>query len=311
MKTSRAISIYVERKRAGGLCYFQTAAILRHLARQVDDRPLDRLTKRDISSFLDRGTSPHGSFWVQKYHIVKNFLAYWRLRGHVNTFQMPAPRRRPVSTFMPLVYSHVHLQRILSATALSQSGHRRTSVDPFTLRTLLQFLYGTGVLITEALNLQLCDVDLNENMITLRRTNIGTSRRIPIGRGVRTILSRHLRSSVSLNRQTMHFFLNRGGGTISYQAVYRSFSRVCRYADITRRDGGRYRPRIRDLRFTFAVNRLTSWLKAGVRIEPMLPALAQYLGEVDLSSMEKYLALTPERFRGRLRSLAICPANFR
>jgi integrase/recombinase XerD len=61
---------------------------------------------------------------------------------------------------------------------------------------------------------------------------------------------------------------------------------------------------MRDLRSTFAVHRITSWIKEGADLNRMLPALAAYMGNVSLASTEKYLSLTPERFRKELQKLS-------
>jgi integrase/recombinase XerD len=58
-----------------------------------------------------------------------------------------------------------------------------------------------------------------------------------------------------------------------------------------------------DLRHTFAVHRLTAWLKQGANLDRMLPALAAYIEQVGLGSTERYLSMTPERFRGQTEQL--------
>lgn len=59
-----------------------------------------------------------------------------------------------------------------------------------------------------------------------------------------------------------------------------------------------------DLRHTFAVHRITAWFKQGADMNRMLPALAAYVGQVGLGSAERYLSLTPERFRRELVKLS-------
>ncbi len=41
-----------------------------------------------------------------------------------------------------------------------------------------------------------------------------------------------------------------------------------------RHDGARYQPRLHDLRHTFAVHRLTAWIKRGADLNRMIPALS-------------------------------------
>jgi hypothetical protein len=58
-----------------------------------------------------------------------------------------------------------------------------------------------------------------------------------------------------------------------------------------------------DLRFTFAVHRITSWIRGGADLNRMLPALAAYMGQ-RLGSTERYYHLTPERFKKHLKKLS-------
>lgn len=303
MKLSKAVELYVQRKQATGLHYTQTTATLRVFARRVGDIPLTSIKQIQISSFLSGRPSSSNNTWLQKYRMLRNFFEYWKFRGQLKTLRMPAPRLRCPRTFRPYVYSLVELQRILRATRFSQS---RCScvIDSFTFRTLLKFLYGTGVLISEALTLLCDDVDLHENVMVLRRRGVDNSRRIPIGRDVHKLLRVYLHSPARKQHQSGNLFLTKSGKAIGYVAVYKGFRRIRRHAGIVRHDGGHYQPRIHDLRCSFAVHRLTAWYKQEINVERMLPALSEYLGEIGLDSMEKYLAMTPERFRNQLCTLS-------
>ena len=56
----------------------------------------------------------------------------------------------------------------------------------------------------------------------------------------------------------------------------------------------RPRPRLHDLRHAFAVNRLLDWYRDGQDINARLPALATYLGHVNIRSTQVYLRPTAE-----------------
>jgi hypothetical protein len=88
------------------------------------------------------------------------------------------------------------------------------------------------------------------------------------------------------------------------EVTQRYFGRMVRKLRLSRRDGVAGWPRIADLRVTFAVNRITSWLGDGTEMNKMLPALAAYLGHIGLYSVDRYLRLTPERFRKQLCALS-------
>ena len=304
MKLSKAVDTYVRRKREQGFDYGLAAAILDRFVRHAGDRHLNRISKAQVGSFLSNGNTSNQNTWITRYRLVRAFLEYWRLRGQIKILPMPPPRREIPRTFLPYIYTRTELRRILRATATALwRPTRPTSVDSFTLRTFLLFLYGTGILLNEAMALLRSDVDLKRDLVTLRR--VGKSRCIPIGRDVHKLLSDYLRSPVRRRHHNSTLFLNVGGEPIGYKALWYQFYRICRCAGVARHDGGRYHARICDLRFTFLVHRLTSWYKQGTDVERMLIPLSEYMGATGSNSLEKYLAMTPERFRKHLRKLKV------
>jgi site-specific recombinase XerD len=99
-------------------------------------------------------------------------------------------------------------------------------------------------------------------------------------------------------------FITKRGKQISGRAANKYFERIRKLANVGRRDGSTFQPRMQDLKYTFAVHRITSWIRNGADLNRMLPALAAYMGQVGLGSTERYLALTPERFRKHLQKLS-------
>lgn len=308
MKLSQAVDTYVRRKREQGLDYGLAAAILDRFVRHVGDRHLNRISENQVASFLSNRNTSNQNTWISRYRLVRAFLEYWRLRGQIKNLPMPPPRREIPRTFLPYIYTRTELRRILRATATTPwRPTRPTSVDSFTLRTFLLFLYGTGILLNEAMALLRSDVDLKNDLVTLRR--VGKSRRIPIGRDVHKLLSDYLRSAVRRRQHSSTLFLNVGGKPFGYKALWYQFYRICRCAGVARLDGGRYHARLCDLRFTFLVHRLASWYKQGMDVERMLIPLSEYMGATGSDSLEKYLAMTPERFRKQLRNLKLKRGN--
>ena len=54
------------------------------------------------------------------------------------------------------------------------------------------------------------------------------------------------------------------------------------------------RPRLHDLRHSFAVATLLDWYRAGVEVQPRLPLLSTYLGHVHPGNTYWYLQAAPE-----------------
>jgi integrase/recombinase XerD len=57
---------------------------------------------------------------------------------------------------------------------------------------------------------------------------------------------------------------------------------------------GRRRPRIHDLRHTFAVNTVIGWYQSGVDVAARMPILSTFLGHSSPEATYWYLQATPE-----------------
>ena len=89
-------------------------------------------------------------------------------------------------------------------------------------RLLLEFLYGTGCRVSEMIETNIQDVDLDEDLI--RVTGKGSKQRlVPIGRQLRSALCSYIdggaRSSLLRNGRTARLLLNARGGPLSRHGV--------------------------------------------------------------------------------------------
>ena len=89
-------------------------------------------------------------------------------------------------------------------------------------------------------------------------------------------------------------FLTRTATPVARHTAENIFSRLRVHAGVLRRDGGRYQPRLHDLRHAFAVHRLVSWYRQGADVQRLLPQLATYLGHIHIAATQRYLTMTPE-----------------
>jgi len=164
-------------------------------------------------------------------------------------------------------------------------------------------MYGTGALIGEVLDLRLADINFGKRRVTFGGNRVTQRRTIPICDDLKEELqcfgSRHKgRCGNCL------FFATKAGQAIEQGTLQYDFRQLRRIAGVVRHDGAVFQPRMLDLRSTFAVHRITSWIKQGADLNRLLPALAAYMGNASLESTEQYLSLTPERFRKELNKLS-------
>ena len=74
----------------------------------------------------------------------------------------------------------------------------------------------------------------------------------------------------------------------------RVFAKLRLAAGVQRTNGGRFQPRLHDLRHAAAVHRLAAWYRQGADVPSLLIRLSAYLGHVDIAATQKYLTWTPE-----------------
>jgi integrase/recombinase XerD len=162
LKVSTGMRLYLAHKRSMGWQFRAMESFLRTFSRAVGDVHLSSLTACQVSEFL---AEPRTAAY-QKYDRLKRFFQYWKVRGQLDSVPLPAPIPRGHSTFLPYIYSRTELRRLVSESAVNSTKRPRV-IDPATFRTLLLFLYGTGVLLSEALTLRESAVDLRHHVMTL------------------------------------------------------------------------------------------------------------------------------------------------
>lgn len=302
MNLIRAIEGYVERKRSEGLSYRHTAWYLMALSKRLGDVSLENVTTREILIFLDGPKTSPGT-WMAKYRLLRAFFDFWLARGEISDLPMPVRRKTGQPRFGPYIYTQSEIRSLLKAVPRCQKL-ARCAIDAITLRAILIFIYGTGALVGEALRLLIDDIDLKGGFVTIRRNRYNRSRTIPIGPDLLKVVKEYFLATRRIDASERYFFLDKHGNAVNKATLEGTFERLRGFSGICRRDGAGCQPRMYDLRHTFAVHRIASWIKHGADLNRMMPALSVYMGLTGLRTTEKYLTLTPERFRAQLCQLS-------
>jgi site-specific recombinase XerD len=295
MNLQALIERYVAFKRALGERCETAARHLRAFSRAVGEKTsVTDIRRHQVVAFLN-GPAPVTRSWHARYFALRGLYRYALSRGFVSDDPLPKVVPKAPPRFVPHIYSHEELGRLL-ATALETPDPRRLT-EPITLRTVLLLLYGAGLRVGEALGLACADVDLAAAVLTIRDTKFFKSRLVPFGPTLGQALAGY-----AAWRQANHpspdpqapFFVGRRGLRLRQFGFGEAFRWVLKRAGVSRRDGVRHRPRLHDLRHTFAVHRLTAWYRQGADVQRLLPQLSVYLGHAHLSSTQVYLSMTPE-----------------
>jgi len=295
MRLDAVITNYIAYRKTLGERFHTNAQILKSFIRFIGGEiEINDIRPDQVNPFLN-GTGPITASWHVKFNALLGFYRYALSRGLVRTSPLPTTKPRRPQPFVPYIYRPEELQRLLNASLSYQKN--RSIVEPHMVQTLLLLLYGTGLRLSEALCLNLADVNLKQAILTIRDTKFFTSRLVPIN----PLLNQKLLQYATLRHQAGHaqnddapFFVKRNGQRVSIWNMEQAFQRIRQRACVCRSDGARYQPRLHDLRHTFAVHRLTSWYQEGKDVQRLLPQLSTYLGHRHLAATSVYLTMTPE-----------------
>jgi integrase len=311
MKLSIAVDQYVARKRIDGYAFSNEESRLSRFCKSSGDLDISELTSDHVVAYLD-GSNVKTVTWRQKYFLLLRFFEFLHRREEIPLVLMPPLKSAVRQTFVPYIYTRQEIGRLLAATSSCQQSPN-CMIHAETFHALLLTLYATGARLGEAVGLRSKDVNFKTGMLNIKGSGLKGGRVIPLNRQ----LLEQLRSYVDWRTQEdiggEHLFTNENGCPIPTSTVRHNFVRLCRVSKVIRRGGSAARPRLHDMRQTFAVHRITSWIRDGADLNRMLPALAAYMGQVGLGSTERYLLLTPERFRKHLDKLSSprCSGNWR
>jgi integrase/recombinase XerD len=196
-------------------------------------------------------------------------------------------RRRRV----PHIYSTTEITRLIEA-ALRLGP--RGALRPQTYATLLALLASTGLRISEALDLRLAD--FTADGLLIRNTKFRKTRLVPLHETAATGLGRYLMHRHQAAAGDDHVFLGHHGQSLQYQTVQSTFERLLGNAGLPPAQSGR-RPRLHDLRHTFAVRALQGSPAGRGRIGQHMVALATYMGHVNIYATYWYLEATADLLR--------------
>ena len=163
-----------------------------------------------------------------------------------------------------------------------------------TYQALISLLAVTGLRITEALTLQRTDVDLRAGVLRVIG-KYGKVRLVPLHPTTTAMLVSYaaVRDRLCPNPHSTAFFITCTGRPVPDALARRTFWKLLDRASI-HTPAGRRRPRIHDLRHTFAVNTYLRWYRDGVDVHASAPILSTWLGHRCPSDTYWYLTAAPE-----------------
>lgn len=280
---------YLALRRSLGRKMHGESRMLLDFADQMDSAGQLRIT---VTTALHWATEPKTTtpqYWRHRLSVVRGFAR------HLNTFD-PASEIPPVDLIVaashrkpPYVYSSVEIAALVHA-----AGTITAPLPAASIQALIRLIAASGLRLGEALGLDRHQVGLQTAMLTVTGKNDQT-RLVPLHPTTVTMLTDYATRRDRLCPATASpaFFITRTGRRIQQRWVQETFAKLLALAEI-RTPPRRRRPRIHDLRHTFAVNTLIGWYRAGLNVQAHLPVLSTFLGHSSTEATYWYLQAVPE-----------------
>ena len=233
-------------------------------------------------------SSTDRSYAAQRLSAVRHFARHLALSDPETEIPPVGLLEGSASRKPPHIYSDTEIAALLHEASLL---HPHGGLCPRTYVTCFSLLAATGLRVSEACGLASHDVDLAQGLITVRESKFRKSRLVPLHSTTTEALTQYQTDCGPSLRGS--FFRTDRAGTLKTKAVQATFRRLRDQLGWTQ-DGRTRRPRIHDLRHTFAVRCLLRFYEEGADIDRKILALATYLGHVKVSYTYWYFSAVPE-----------------
>jgi integrase len=305
MNTLReALHEYVTLRRSLGFKLREAARVLARFVAFMDEREAPHITTKLALEWVQQAKAVQPAERARRLCFIRGFARHRSATDpltEVPPWQLCPYRSRRAR---PYLYSEQEVKDLLAAALHLPTAWPSTPLRPWVFHCLLGLLSVTGLRISEALDLKLEDVDLDQGVLTIQSAKFGRSRLVPLHPTTCTALVHYLhrRGQFLGPRRSDFVFVSNRATRLDGARVRRAFYALSRQTGL-RAHGSRTGPRLHDFRHRFAVQVLTRWYESGEDPARRLPELSTYLGHVYVAGTYWYLSNSPELMAQAMRRL--------
>jgi integrase/recombinase XerD len=279
---------YLRLRRALGFKLTREGQLLPQLVAYLEAAGTGTVTSELAISWAQLPSGVQPIKWAQRLSAARAFAAYMKTIDPVT--EVPprdvfgARQRRPT----PYLWSQEEICRLLEATTAL-----RPPIRAATHRALFGLLAVSGMRVGETIALERDDVDLGAGVITIREGKLARARLVPLHPTATDALRSYAaqRDRLCSHPRARTFFVSSVGTALGDHGVRKTFVTLSTQVGLRTAS---VRPRMHDLRHSFAVRTMIGWQRSGVPVGQRMPALSNYLGHASPSGTHWYLSASPE-----------------
>ena len=284
----RHLENYLRLRRALGFKLEFPGLVLPSLISYLEEAGAATITAELAISWagLPRGVLP--ITWAHRLGAARGFARYLKTIDPATEIPpagvWPSVTPRP----QPYIWADSDIRRLLAA-----ARELRPPLRAATYEALLGLLAATGMRLGEAIGLDRADADLDGGVLTIRDGKFGRSRLVPLHPTVTSALASYAarRDRLCPSPAATRFFVSTAGTVLRTSGVDSAFAQLTTTLGLRTPAS---RPRVHDLRHSFASRQLLDWHRAGADVHARMPVLSAYLGHVSPEGTYWYLTAVPE-----------------
>ena len=283
-----ALADYLTMRRALGYKMDKTERLLGQFIDYAEDHGETHVRTETALAWATRPAGAAAIWTSRRLAEVRLFARHLRTLDGVS--EVPADDLLPARTrrATPYLYTPQEIAALMQATAILRGSHVQA-----TYRTLIGLLAATGMRVGEAIGLDRDDFDAGGGTVTIRHGKFDKARALPLHPTTVAALEDYLRrDDRPRERRTPTLLISSRGKRLRYGTAQPIFQKLLRHCGIVPRSAT-CRPRIHDLRHSFAVSTIVDDYRSGVP-GSRLAILSTYLGHADPGSTYWYLSAAPE-----------------
>lgn len=281
---------YLATRRALGYKLRQQGQLLTDFVAHLNMVGAEHLTTAVAVDWALRPAGADPVWWSAKLDVIRGFARYLRVLDPLTEVPPAGVLPGRDHRIVPYIYRPDEITALVAA-----AGRLGPTFRARTYQTVIALLAVTGMRRAEAIGLDRSDLDVGQGLLTIRNGKFGKSRQLPLhASSIQALrLYRDQRDQRHPTATTDALFLSTVGTRLICDNATATFNRLVTDSGITW-SSRRRRPRLHDLRHSFAVGTLLSWYRAGLDVEPRLPLLSTWLGHIGPATTYWYLTGTPD-----------------
>ncbi|WP_114906521.1 tyrosine-type recombinase/integrase [Ornithinimicrobium murale] len=293
MKTLHAeLDAYLDARRALGYKLITSEYLLRQFCTWLATRgKAETFTVDDAVAWAREPVNAQPVWWTQRLTAVRPFAAYLNACGRNVPLVPRSLLPRATTRATPFIYSQADVDALLDACPAVFANVRVAA----TMRAIVGLLVATGIRIGEAVALTVPDLDTGNDVILVRGSKTPLDRLVPLDPTTTAVLVDYLampeRAATHPDPDGPVFVTYKGTG-FGIEMIEQYFKRLTRAAGLTPR--GRARPRLHDLRHTFATAHMAAAYQDRGDPQLTLSLLTTWLGHTQVAHTYWYLSATPQ-----------------